>query len=134
MATGVGTSSVCRSADRYSPSIMKSNLSCEEIERLKSTHAVLVLFGGAHCGVCQAVKPKLEWLMAQRYPEIEMVYVDCAASPEICAQHRIFSLPVVHLYVEGRLYLERGRSFSLAELGDEIGRTYHLWWSDSGDA
>lgn len=38
MATGVGTSSVCRSADRYSPSIMKSNLSCEEIERLKSTH------------------------------------------------------------------------------------------------
>lgn len=107
--------------------IMKSNLSCEQIERLKSTGAVLLLFGGAHCGVCQAIKPKLEWLMAQRFPEIELVYVDCAESPDTCAQHRVFSLPVVHLYIEGRLFLERARSFSLVELGDDIGRTYELW-------
>jgi thiol-disulfide isomerase/thioredoxin len=106
---------------------MKTHLSCEQLEHLKSAGAVLLLFGGAHCGVCQAIKPKLAWLMAQRFPEIELVYVDCSESPDMCAQHRIFSLPVVHLYIEGRLYLERGRSFSLVELGDDIGRTYALW-------
>ena len=95
---------------------MKTDVSGQQIALLKSTRAVLLLFGGLQCGVCQVIKPKLECLMEQRYPEIAMVYVDCAESPEICAQHGVFCLPVVKLYIEGRLYLERGRSFSLVEL------------------
>ena len=71
--------------------------------------------------------------MELRYPEIAMVYVDCAESPDICAQHGVFSLPVLQLYIEGRLYLERGRSFSLVELGVEIDRIYRLWKPASGE-
>ena len=114
-------------------SIMKTDVSCQQIEVLKSTQAVLLLFGGLQCGVCQAIKPKLECLMELRYPEIAMVYVDCAESPDICAQHGVFSLPVLQLYIEGRLYLERGRSFSLVELGVEIDRIYRLWKPASGE-
>lgn len=106
---------------------MQTNVSSQQIERLKSTQAVLLLFGGPQCGVCQAIQPKLERLMAQQYPEIAMAYVDCADSPDICAQHGVFSLPVVQLYIEGKLYLERGRSFSLVELSAEIERIYRLW-------
>jgi thioredoxin 1 len=80
------------------------------IEHLKSTQAVLLLFGGRQCGVCQAIKPKLELLMTQQHPEIFVFYVDCVTSPAVCAQHGVFSLPVVQLYIEGRLYLERGRN------------------------
>lgn len=106
---------------------MQAHLTREQIEHLKSTQAVLLLFGGPHCGVCQAIKPKLEFLLAQHYPEMARVYVDCAGSPDICAQHGVFSLPVVQLYIEGRLCLERGRSFSLLELGAEMERIYGLW-------
>jgi thiol-disulfide isomerase/thioredoxin len=106
---------------------MQTDLTCPQIERLKSTQATLLLFGGPQCGVCQAIRPKLERLMAQHYPEIAMVYVDCADSPDICAQHGVFSLPVVQLYIEGHVYLERGRSFSLHELGADIERIYRLW-------
>jgi len=112
---------------------MQTDASCQQIEHLKSTHAVLLLFGGPQCGVCRAIKPKLEFLMGQRYPEIAMVYVDCAHSPDICAQHGVFSLPVVQLYIEGHLYLERGRSFSLVELGAEIDRIYSLWKRTPGE-
>lgn len=112
---------------------MQTNASCQQIEHLKSTRAVLLLFGGPQCGVCQAIKPKLESMLGQRFPEIEMVYVDCANSPDICAQHGIFSLPVVQLYIEGHLYLERGRSFSLVEMGAEIERIYSLWTRTSGE-
>lgn len=112
---------------------MKTGVSCQQIEHLKSTQAVLILFGGLQCGVCQVIKPKLERLMEQRYPEIAMVYVDCADSPDICAQHGVYSLPVVQLYIEGHLYLERGRSFSLFELGDEIDRIYRLWKPAPGE-
>jgi len=103
----------------------------QQIEHLKATKAVLILFGGSQCGVCHAIKPKLFSLISQQYPEIVLAYVDCAESPDVCAQHNVFSLPVVQLYIEGRLYLERGRSFSLVELGSEIERIYRLWKPDS---
>ena len=112
---------------------MKTDVSCQQIELLKSTQAVLLLFGGLQCGVCQAIKPKLECLMEQQYPEVALVYVDCAKSPDICAQHGVFSLPVVQLYIEGRLYVEHSRSFSLVKLGDEIDRIYRLWKPASGE-
>ena len=106
---------------------MQTLVRTDQLEHLKATQAVLLLFGSPQCGVCQVIKPKLERLMAQQYPEIALVYIDCAESPDICAQHGVFSLPVVHLYIEGQLFLERGRSFSLFELEDQIERIYRLW-------
>ncbi len=112
---------------------MQIDVSAQQIEHLKATQAVLLLFGGPQCGVCQAIKPKLERLLAQQYPEISLVYVDCVQSADICAQHGVFSLPVVQLYLQGRLYVERGRSFSLLELGTQIERIYRLWKAGPGD-
>lgn len=99
----------------------------EELERLKADAALLVLFGGLHCGVCQAVKPKIESLMAQDFPEIALVYVDCEQLNDVCAQHSIFTLPVVKLFIEGQLCLEMARSFSLRELKAQVDRIYGLW-------
>jgi len=113
--------------------IMQTYGTFQQIEHLKATRAVLILFGGPQCGVCHAIKPKLISLISQQYPAIVMAYVDCAESPDICAQHNVFSLPVVQLYIEGHLYLSRGRSFSLIELGLEIERIYRMWKPDSKD-
>jgi thioredoxin 1 len=106
---------------------MQTNLNEQTIEQLKTTQAVLLLFGGPQCGVCQAIKPKFESLFASRHPEIVLVYVDCVYSPAICAQHGVFSLPVVQFYIEGHLYLERSRSFSLVELSNQVERIVRLW-------
>ena len=111
---------------------MHTNLTYQQIEHLKTTQAVLLLFGGPQCGVCQAIKPKLELLMTQQHPEIVLVYVDCVNSPAVCAQHSVYSLPVVQFYIEGRLYLERGRSFSLVELSDQIKRIVLMWKAAAG--
>jgi thioredoxin 1 len=99
----------------------------EKLEELKSAPALLVLFGGAHCGVCQAIQPKLDSLMAQQFPDIALAYVDCALLPGCCAQHGVFTLPVVQLFIDGQLCLERARSFSLQELSVQIERIYRLW-------
>ncbi len=98
-----------------------------QLERLKSSSVVLALFGGPNCGVCQAIKPKLETLMHQRVPQVALAYIDCEYSPDICGQHSVFSLPAVKLYIEGKPYLEQARCFSLNELTDEIERIYRLW-------
>ena len=90
----------------------------ELLERIAGP-ALLVLYGGAHCGVCQAIRPRIEALMAEHFGAVDLAYVDCAAAPAVCAQQGVFSLPVLRLHVEGQLALEYARSFSLQQvLGD----------------
>ena len=98
-----------------------------QIDQLKSAGASLILFGGAHCGVCQSVKPKIETLMTEQFPDITLVYVDCEQSPDICGQHSVFSLPVIKMYIEGQMYFELVRGFSLVELTSQVERIYRLW-------
>ncbi|MBK5204110.1 MAG: thioredoxin family protein [Polaromonas sp.] len=98
-----------------------------QLEPLKAGPALLVLFGGAHCGVCQVIKPRIESVMAQHFPEIALAYVDCEETPDICAQHGVFTLPVVKLLIEGQVCLEMARSFSLQELTLQVDRIYRLW-------
>lgn len=94
---------------------------------LRTHPTVFILFGGAHCGVCQVIKPKLERLLTDNFPEIEWLYVDCEQQPEICGQSGVFSLPTVKFYLEGQLSLEMSRVFSLSVLAQDIERLYRLW-------
>ena len=87
---------------------------------------LLVLYGGAHCGVCQAIRPRLEALMAEHFADIALAYVDCAQASAVCAQQGVFSLPVLRFYVQGQLALEYGRSFSLVQVLGDIGRVLAL--------
>ena len=66
-----------------------------ELEDLKTSGALMILFGGENCGVCQSIKPQLEKLFNENFPLIHQVYIDCNQSAEICAQHQIFTLPVL---------------------------------------
>ena len=94
--------------------------------------ALLVLYGGAHCGVCQAIRPRIQTLMAEHFGAVPLAYVDCAKAPAVCAQQVVFSLPVLRFYVQGRLALEYARSFSLQQMLSDIGRVLAL--SDHGAA
>jgi thioredoxin 1 len=106
---------------------MQTIATAKQLEQLKAGPALLVLFGGAHCRVCQVIKPRIESLMAHHFPEIALAYVDCEQMPGICAQHGVFTLPVVKLLVEGQVCLEMARSFSLQELTSQVDRIYRLW-------
>ena len=98
---------------------MQAITTAEDLQLLRANSALLVLWGGAHCGVCQAIRPRLEALMAEHFAAAALAYVDCADAPALCAQEGVFSLPVLRLYVQGQLALEYARSFSLQQvLGD----------------
>jgi thioredoxin-like negative regulator of GroEL len=97
-----------------------------DLENALKNPALMVLFGGEHCGVCQAIKPKLEQMVKERYPRFELVYVDCQNTPSVCAQQSVFSLPVVKVFFEGQLFIEKARSFSLSALLQEVERPYGM--------
>ncbi|MGM0537017.1 MAG: thioredoxin family protein [Pseudomonadota bacterium] len=87
--------------------------------------ALLVLYGGRSCGVCQAIKPQLEAMLASEFSEMTVCYVDCQdGGAAVCAQQRVFSLPVVQLWFDGLLFAEFVRVFSIGEVRRAIQRPY----------
>lgn len=92
--------------------------------------AVLVLYGGPSCGVCAAIQPKLEALLAERFGQMVTRYVDCDAHPELAAQAGIHTRPVVRVYFGGRLHAERARTFGVEQLAADIERPYTLMFDD----
>lgn len=99
-------------------------------DRIQHSEAVLVLFGGAHCNVCQVIKPKITELLAHEFPRVEMVYVDCEAQQDLCAQEGVFSLPVVRVYFGGQRIGEWVRTFSLGQLREAMQRPYALYFDE----
>ncbi|NWO04149.1 thioredoxin family protein [Marinobacter nauticus] len=96
-------------------------------ELLQSSPAVLLLYGGASCGVCQAIKPQLEKLVSEEFPRLVTAYIDCQATAgPLCAARGIFSLPVVQLWFEGQRFAEFVRVFSLGEVRAALERPYGL--------
>jgi thioredoxin-like negative regulator of GroEL len=99
----------------------------EKLVKMKTSGAVFILFGGKNCNVCHALRPQLENMLESHYPDITSAYIDCEVSPEICAQHNVFTLPVVQFYIEGRKVTEFARSFSIEQLRQSMNRSYTMW-------
>ena len=99
----------------------------EKLLKMKTSGAVFILFGGRQCNVCHALRPQLESMLASHYPDITSAYIDCEVSPDICAQHSVFSLPIVQFYIEARKVTEFARSFSVEQLRQSMHRSYTMW-------
>ena len=99
----------------------------EELDRLKTTGAVFILFGGKQCNVCHAIRPQLVNMLDSHYPDITSVYIDCETSADICAQCNVFTLPVVQFYIDGMKITEFARAFSVEQLRQSMHRSYIMW-------
>ncbi len=93
---------------------------------IRKEPTALVYFSSPACGVCHALKPRVAALIVEEFPRLPAAEVDCAASPELAAQHQVFSFPTVVVYFDGREAVRKSRSFSLGELAAEIERPYAL--------
>lgn len=101
--------------------------SLETLNQLKTTEkGLFILFGGQNCSVCHSIQPKLIELMAQQYPKITLVSVDCHTAPEVCAQNGVMSLPTLQVFFEGKCFIEEVRTFSLQDVLSKIQRPYQL--------
>ena len=108
--------------------MMQNVCSDDELSTLlQSNPVVLLLYGGASCGVCQAIKPQLERLSSEKFPKLVTAYIDCQATAgALCAAQGIFSLPVVQLWFEGRRFAEFARVISIGEVRAALERPYGL--------
>lgn len=91
--------------------------------------AVLVYFSTLECNVCKVLKPKVMELVQSEFPEISLVYVETNLQPEIAAQNRIFAVPTLLVYFDGKEFIRKSRNFGINELRDDLSRPYNMLFS-----
>jgi len=101
--------------------------SIEEFENIKNTQKAFVLYiTDGTCNVGENITPKLEKLIKDHFPKIKLYYSYTSNTPEISAQLSVFTIPTVLVFFEGKLYIQKSRTFSLEALQHEIDRYYKM--------
>ena len=96
-------------------------------DTLKNNSFVLAYFSGENCGVCSTLKPKLEELVKSRFKSIELVEIPTELAPELTGHFRMFTIPAVILFVEGKDYIREVRNISLFSLSEKISKIVSLY-------
>jgi len=96
-------------------------------ELVNKVENLLVYFYHDGCAPCISLRPKVELLIEERFPEMDMVYVDAAQFPELISKFQAYSYPLLIFYFEGKEYLRFSKYVSISELQESIGRIYDLY-------
>jgi len=107
--------------------LYKDILSEDEFSNfITSYKAALVYFSKPTCNVCRVLKPKIYEMLENNFPQIEAAYINCESSKELAAQNKIFTVPVIIIYFEGKEFIRKTRNSNIAELKNELNRPYSL--------
>ena len=98
-----------------------------ELDQLLNSNSVMLLyFSTPACSVCQTLKPKLKELLVTYFPSIQTRFVNVDQQAEIAARYRVFTVPVIILFVEGREAIRKSRFINLEEFREEAARIFRL--------
>lgn len=104
---------------------IKSNEEFKNMIEKKSM--VIVYFGSEMCGVCSALKPKIEEML-EKYPKIKSVQVDVDISPEMAAANNIFTIPGILFFIDNKEAIREARFISVPDIESKISRYYHMYF------
>ncbi len=90
-----------------------------------SAEMVVLYFSRPDCGVCDALRPRIEGLL-EKYPEVDSWFVDLEVHPKLAGHFSIFTIPAVVLFVQGRETVRYARYLSVDEVEYSVARYYEL--------
>jgi thioredoxin 1 len=94
---------------------------------LLTTHpAFMLYFYNDTCEVCAVLWPRVEALVKEMFPKIELIRVQADESRELAGQLRMLSVPGMLLFLDGREYFRANGMIAMEELERKIGRPYGL--------
>jgi len=95
-------------------------------EAINSNSAVLVYFSAPGCNVCKVLKPKILDMLESEFPKFKAFYCDLDKSPLIAGQQRIFTIPTLLAFFEGKEFYRMSRNISIEELKKSLERPYSM--------
>lgn len=98
--------------------------------RIEKEKALLVYFYNDECAPCISLRPKVNNLMANSFPEMKLVFVDSKSNPEIPADFGVYANPAILLFFEGKEYRRFSKFVSIIELEETIQRYYNILFEE----
>jgi len=99
----------------------------KDIEHLVADKAaVLLYFYNDNCAPCKILRPKVQELVQDNFPNIEFQLINAEQFPAISAQYGIFASPTLLVFFEGKEYIRESKNISISELHDKIERIYRM--------
>ena len=94
--------------------------------QINEAPAVLVYVSTADCSVCTALLPKVQELLEERFPKMELLHVLLDEAPELGDRFLVTAVPTVIGYFAGREHVRKVRVFGIEELAAALERPYSL--------
>ena len=95
-------------------------------ETIEQEAAVLVYFKNDSCAPCLALRPKVEELLHEQFPEVKFIVVDSVQNPHLNGEFQVFANPTLLVFFDGKEYIRKSKYVSIPELKAEIGRLYGM--------
>jgi len=86
----------------------------------------ILYFWNSSCSVCEPLYEKLEMLVNEHFPNLDLEKINLVDHPEFKTKYNVFSSPLIILLLDGKEYFRSGGNVSLFELKQKIGRLYQL--------
>ncbi len=99
-------------------------------EKIAKAEVACLYFKGAGCTVCSYLEPKVKELIEGEFPKMDYIVIQSEEEPELAADYRVFSAPVIIVLFDGRETIRKGRTASIPELQQEIDRYYQMYFSE----
>ncbi|MEZ5197153.1 MAG: thioredoxin family protein [Bacteroidales bacterium] len=88
--------------------------------------AILVYFYNDDCPPCISLRPKVEGLIHETFPKMQLAWVNSKNHPEIPAHFGVFANPTILIFFEGKEFKRFSKYVSVSELEQAIERYYNL--------
>jgi thioredoxin 1 len=98
--------------------------------KIDTEKGVLLYFSSDSCSVCKVLKPKVTELLHEKFPLMQSLYVDTEKCPVISGQFRVFTIPTILIFYEGKEQVRYSRNISMHQLEASIERPYNLVFED----
>jgi len=107
---------------------MKTEINTQaDLDLLNSTTpALLLYFYNDSCAPCVALRPKVESMITEHFPEMKHSYVNSAVFPELSASNGVFASPTIVVFFDGKETFRVSKYISIDELAGRVQRYYDM--------
>jgi len=97
-----------------------------EMERIIGEEKfVLFYISRPACGVCGALKPKINNIAAN-IDGLQVYYLNLDNDESVAGQYSIFTIPGILVYVDGKEFIREARYISVDDINDQLTRLKSL--------
>ena len=106
---------------------METISSLDEFQKLYTENKItLAYFSHESCQVCHVLLPKVKRLLEVNFSKAKLIYCNTEKTAEVAAQNRIFTVPSILIFVDGKESYRLSRNISIPVLSQTISRPYQM--------